>query len=106
MSTNTASEVVLRITGNFIEDESNPKPPMLEWIQAECRHGCFRETIEKAVRLEPEPLRSDLVIVEKVEPDKITLRIPARVTDHESPSTFSVEGIFELNPVTLSLRRV
>lgn len=100
------SDTVRKIAGTFIEDDQTVKPPLLDWIQTECRHGCFRRAVEEAVKHHPEPLRPDLVLVESVDPNKITLKIPCRVLDHESPSTFATEIEFELNPVTLCLNRI
>jgi hypothetical protein len=102
----TPSEIVLQITGAYIEDDLSPKPPLLVWVQAECRNGCFRKTVEECVKKQPEPLRPDLVLVEKVDADKITLRVPGRVNDHESPSTVDMDVRFELNPVTLAVNRI
>lgn len=102
----TPSEEVLRIIGQHIDDDTTEKPATLTWIQAECRSGCFRKTIEEFVNQQPEPLRSDLVLVEKIEADKITLRIPGRLSDHESASAFEVDTVVELNPVTLSMKRL
>ena len=103
---NIPSDLVQQITGTFIEDDTAPKPPLLDWIQTECRHGCFRQALKTYVESLPEPFRFDLTIVEKAEPEKITLRMPGRFIDHESPSAFAVEGTFELNPVTLTIKRV
>lgn len=102
----TPSETVRKIAGTFIEDDKSSKPPLLDWIQAECRHGCFRRAVEEAVKHHPEPLRPDLVLVESVDPDKIKLKIPCRVADHEGSSTFAMEVEFHLNPVTHCVNRV
>lgn len=106
MTTTTPSELARQIVGTFIQDDKTPKAPLLEWIQAECRRGCFRQVIEELARQQPEPLRTDLALVEKADPDKITLRLPCRVADHESPSTFEMDVCFELNPLTLNVKRV
>lgn len=103
---NTPSETVQRITGTYIEDDLSPKPPLFQWIQAECRSGCFSSAITECLKQQPEPLRGDLILVEEVDKEKITLRVPARVVDHESPSTFGLEVLFELNPATLSVKRL
>jgi len=102
----TPSDTVRKIAGTFIEDEKVPKPPLLDWIQSECRHGCFRRTVEEAVKHHPEPLRPDLVLVESADPETIKLKIPCRVADHESPSTFAMMVEFHLNPVTHCIKRV
>lgn len=106
MNTTTPSDTVRRIAGTYIEDDKTVKAPLLDWIQTECRHGCFRRAVEEAVKHHPEPLRSDLVLVENVDPNKITLKIPCIVSDHESPSKFATDVEFELNPVTLCINRV
>ena len=100
------SELVRRIAGTYIEDDPSPKPPLQEWLQIECRTGCFREAIEECARQQAEPLRPDLVLVEKIEPAKITLRLPCRVVDHESTSPFAADVTFELDPMTLRVTRV
>jgi hypothetical protein len=100
------SETVQRIAGTFIDDSVQPSTAVLAWIQAECRVGSLKQAIQEAVKHESEPLRVDLTIVEKVEGDKITLRIPAMVSDHESPSTFEAQVRFELNPLVLRVTRI
>lgn len=102
----TPSDTVLRILGGHIEDDSTPKAPLLTWVQAECRTGCFRKVLEDFVKQQPESLRADLILVEKVEADKITLRVPGRINDHESTSAFEFNATMELNPVTLAVKRV
>ena len=102
----TPSEIVQRIAGTYIEDDPTPKFPLIAWIQAECRAGCFHEAIAAFAKQQPEPLRPDLAVVEKVEPEKITLKLPCRLMDNESTSSFSLDVDFELNPATLSVKRV
>lgn len=102
----TPSEVARRIAGTFVEDDASPKPALWAWIQAECRTGCFREALETAIKGESEPMRVELTLVEKIDPDKITVRIPCRVADHESTSTFEMDVRFELNPLSLCAKRV
>jgi hypothetical protein len=102
----TPSELARRIAGTYIEDDATPKTPLLDWIQAECRHGCFRKTIEECAKEHLEPLRTDLVTVESVDPNKITLKIPCRVADRESTSPFAADVTFELDPKTLRIVRV
>jgi hypothetical protein len=106
MITNTPSELVRQIVGTFIEDDRTPKAPLLEWLQSECRSGCFRQLLEECAKAQPEPLRVDLAIVEKANSDKITVRLPARVADHESASPFEVNVAFEINPLTMTVKRV
>jgi hypothetical protein len=100
----TPSETIQRIAGTFLEDDPNPRPPLVAWIQVECRSGCFKSTLEEWAKNQPEPLRPDLVLVEKVEPEKIVLKMPGRMLDHESTSRFSLEVACELNPITLAVR--
>lgn len=102
----TPSEEVLRIIGEHIDDDTAAKPATLAWVQAECRTGCFRKVLEEFVKQQPEPLRADLVLVEKVEADKIVLRVPGRMNDHESTSAFEVSALLELNPATLDMKRI
>lgn len=100
------SEVVRRIAGTYIADDTAPKPLLVLWLEAECRTGCFREALAEAIQQQSEPLRLDLTLVEKVEMDKITVRIPCRVADHESTSTFAADVVFEVNPVSLKATRI
>lgn len=100
------SEVARKIAGTFIEDDTSPKPPLHAWIQSECRNGVFKTTIEDCAREQPEPLRPDLTVVESLDADKITLRLPCRIVDHESPSPCAVDVLFELNPLTLTVKRL
>lgn len=100
------SEVIQQIVGTYIEDDLAPKPALIAWVQAECRNGCFRQAIAEFVKKQEEPLRADLVLVEKIESEKITLKVPGRLTDHESPPLLGLEVLFELNPVTLSTTRI
>jgi len=100
------SEIIQRIAGTFIEDDPTPKPPLAAWIQVECRSGCFQDALSKWAKQQPEPLRPDLVVVEKTEPEKITLRMPSVILDHESTSRFSLDVACELNPMTLVVKRI
>ena len=102
----TPSETARRIAGTYIEDDRSPKPPLLAWIQAECRAGCFREALLEAIKEQAEPLNTELAVVEKIDVDKITVRIPCAISDHESSSVFRSEVKFELNPVSLACVRI
>ncbi len=106
MTTNTPSELVRQIVGSHIEDDKTTKPPVLEWLQSECRVGSLRHALEECVKAQPEPFRVDLAIVEKADPDKIIVRLPCRVADHESASSFEMDATFEVNPLTMSVKRV
>jgi hypothetical protein len=99
------SDLVRKIAGTFIEDERKPNPPVKEWITEECRNGCFKAALEAWSKTQPEPLRPDLVIVEKLFSDRIMLKIPCRAADHESSRTFYTEVSASLNPATLSIKR-
>ena len=100
------SEIARKIAGTYIEDSQEKKPPVFEWVQAECRAGYFRQAIDKFVQSQPEPFRPDLAVVEKLDPDRITFRLPCRVSDHESTSTFAADCLFEINPLTLDMKRL
>jgi hypothetical protein len=100
------SALVQKIAGTYVADAAPPSDLLWQWIQAECRSGCFRAVLEEAAQREPEPVQVDLVLVERVDPDKIRVKIPCRVADHESRSTFAAEVNFEINPVTLTVTRV
>lgn len=102
----TPSETARRIAGTFVEDDPAPKAPLAAWIQAECRTGCFRETLLETIQQQDEPLNVELAVVEKIDPDKITVRIPCRVADHESTSTFGLDVFFQINPLTHKAQRV
>lgn len=102
----TPSEIVQRIAGTYIADDPAPKPPLTAWIQVECRAGYFQEALAKWAKQQAEPLRPDLVVVEKIEPEKITLKMPCLVLDHESTSRFSLDVACELNPMTLNVKRI
>jgi hypothetical protein len=102
----TPSEIARRIAGTYIEDDRSPKPPLSAWIQSECRAGCFREALLEAIKEQDEPLSVELAVVEKIDADKIMVRIPCRVADHESTSTFELDVHFELNPLTQKAQRV
>lgn len=104
MITTTPSELVRQIAGTYIKDEKLPVPPLQERIQMECRSGIFSEAIENCAREQPEPLRTDLAVVEKIDPAKITLRLPCRVVDHEG--TFTADVAFELDPLAMRARRI
>lgn len=102
----TPSDVVRQIAGTYIEDSAPPASPLHRWIQAECRVGAFREAIEKFSAQQPEPLRVDLCQVETVTNDKIILRVPCRLVDHESPSPYATEVQLAINPATLLIERL
>jgi hypothetical protein len=102
----TPSELIQRIAGTYIEDDTTPKPALLSWIQSECRHGCFRTILEEFSKRQAETLRPDLAIVEKAESEKITVRIPGQAIDHEKASPFVVEVTLEINPLTMDVKRV
>jgi hypothetical protein len=100
------SAAARQIAGTFIEDRREPQPPVMAWIQAECRTGCFAPALKEALQTEPEPLRLELALVERVEPERIVVKIPCRVADHESSGCFSSEVLFELDPSTLRCARI
>ena len=97
------SDMAKKIVGVFIPAGPPPKASMLAWAQAECRSGSLREVLEEFVKAQDEPLDVSLVIVESVDSEGINGVIPCKLFDHESPSAFSTEVRFRLNP---SERRV
>ena len=101
-----SSKTVLQIAGLYIEDDPSPKPPLITWIQSECREGRFRSPLQLIADSQPEMLRVDLSIVESAEPDKIMVRVPCCVCDHESNHPFPSEVLFKIDPVTLECARV
>lgn len=103
---NIPSETAQRITGTYIEDSNIPRPPVIQWIESECRQGCYREIVEKFAKEQPEPLRADLVLVDSVTKDRILLTFPGRVLDHESPTRFEISVTAELTPTTGTIVRL
>lgn len=106
MSTITPTDVARQIAGTYIEDETVPGSPLAAWIQAECRAGCFRDVLVEAFASQEEPLRVELALVVKVEPDRIVVRVPCRLVDHENRSPFESDAFFALNPLTQQVERI
>src|SRR5690348_7693804 len=102
---NTPSETIQRVLGTYIEDAPESRPPVIQWIECECRHGCYREIVEKFAKDQPEPLRADLVLVNSVTPEKILLSFPGKILDHESPTRFEISVMAELTPTTCKIVR-
>ena len=100
------SETAQRIAGTFIEDDQTPKAPLIEWLQSECRIGRFRKILEEAAAVQDEPLRVDLALIDSVSAECISVKVPCRVSDHESASTFSTDVYFSINPLALRASRV
>jgi hypothetical protein len=100
------SDTVLRIAGLYIEDEAAPKPPVLDWIQAECRNGKFTEALHEAAKDQIEMLRVDLAVVESASESEIVVKVPGCVCDHESNHPFPTDVLFSLNPVSRSCTRL
>lgn len=89
-----------------MEDDPVPKPPTLAWVQSQCREGLFRHSLDKFIAEQAESMSANLVLVETVEPGRIVGRIPCRVADSESTSTFAMDVQFELNPLTQEIKRL
>ena len=98
-----ASKVVRRVTGT---DVTVPvSPPVLRWLEAVCRDR-LRDVVNDFCEDQPEPLDPEHLVVDKVTAEAIHCRIPAMVTDSESPHPFESEVAFELNPVTGACTRL
>ena len=101
------SELAKKIIGIHVEDVTRPNlPPLVRWLQFQCRYGALSEAVERFCAGQSEPLDPALVVVEQVNADCIRCVIPVRVIDHESPHPFSAEVRFLLNPATSLSERV
>jgi hypothetical protein len=97
------SDMAKKLVGVFIPDGPPPKASVLAWAQSECRNGSLRELLEEFAKGQDEPLDVSLAVVESVDDGGINGVVPCRMFDQESPSAFSTEVRFRVNP---SERRV
>ena len=93
-----ASSTAKKIAGTFLDAEK--PPPALRWLSEVCRSGSLAKGIHSFIQAQKEPLDIDLLIVDKVTEDRLICRIPTKVADHESTSTFRVDVSFALDPTT------
>jgi hypothetical protein len=100
------SSLAKKLVGTFIQDDLGAKLPLLAWMQEECRSGSLRKLIDEFVKVQPEMLEAELVLVESVDQHGINCVIPCRVFDHESPSAFAAEVRFRVNLSERQAQRV
>src|SRR5216683_3847041 len=95
------SNLVKKVEGTLIEDQTCANiPPLVRWVQFQCRYGVLREAVQKFCAEQSEPLNPALLVVECVSADGLVCTIPCRCLDHETRSPFSAEVKFKLDPVT------
>jgi len=100
------SEIAQRISGTYISDSKHERPPIISWLEFHCRAGTLRNTVLKFAALQEEQCEPGKVVVELVESDGITCRIPAVAIDHEDSHPFRADVTFKLNPLTGEIKRV
>lgn len=99
------SEITKRIAGTYISDSKHKRPPIVAWLEFHCRSGTLKNTVRKFAALQEEPCEPDKVVVELVEADGITCRLPAVAFDHESTHPFRADVTFKINPLTGETKR-
>jgi hypothetical protein len=97
-----AHPTIRKMLGTFIPDEDpSKKSPLLQWTQQECRQGSLAATVKQFVECQAEDLDTRYVLVDSVQADGLLrCRLPAKLTDHESPTSFRLDISFSLNPAT------
>jgi hypothetical protein len=94
------SDTAKRVAGTYIADETTAKPPLMAWLQEQCRSGSLSVYIKKFTEAQEERLDPALVIVESVNENGVACRIPCAVADHEDTRTFRLDVRFTLDPVS------
>lgn len=104
MTTRKPSEQARLAAGTFVEDTAPKLTGLRSWLTEQCR-TTFRESIAKFAASQEEAPDPSLVVVESWDDVALHCLLPARVSDHESKSTFLAEVRFKLNPRDSSLQR-
>jgi hypothetical protein len=100
-----SSTTARKAAGTFIHDSAEQLPATLAWITQECRHGSLSGHVKRFCEFQQEILDTGLVLAESLKGDEINCRIPCKVSDCESPSTFDFDVCFQLNPKTGECQR-
>lgn len=101
-----SSVTAKKAAGTFIHDSIAALPGLQAWITRECRTGALAPAVKRFCEAQPELLEPTLVLVENLAKDSLLCRIPCKVSDCESPSTFDFEVTFQLDPQTGTCRRL
>ena len=102
MPSNTARKAA----GTFIADSISQLPAVRAWITEECRSGSLAGHVHRFCEEQQEFLDARLTLVESLKDGELVCRIPCKVSDYESPSTFDLDVSFLLNPKTGDCRRI
>ena len=94
------STTAKKAAGTFIVDSADTLAAPLSWITGECRRGSLSCFVKRFCDEQQEMLDTDLVLAEGMVGNDILCRIPCKVSDYESPSTFDLDVSFRLNPKT------
>ena len=100
------SKTAKQAAGTFIADSAPNLPATLAWITNECRQGCLSGYVKRFCEFQQEILDTDLVLVESLHNNELICRIPCKVSDYESPSTFDLVVSFKMDPQTGNCRRI
>lgn len=101
-----SSETAKRVAGTHVVDSVKKLKTTLQWATKECRHGSLSGAVVRFCEFQQEILEPGLVLVESIDHDRLRCRIPCKLSDCESPSTFDFEVTFTLDPLTGDCRRV
>lgn len=93
------SEAARMAAGTHVPDPATEITcPVLRWAIKECRSGSLKIVVNAFAESQLEWLQPDLVLVERIENNRLVCRIPCRMSDSESPHTFRADVQFTLNP--------
>ncbi len=104
MTTRKPSEQARLAAGTFVEDLAPKLTGLRAWLTEQCR-TTFQVAIARFAAAQTERPDPGLVVVEGWDDATLICVLPARVSDHESKSTFLAEVRFKFNPQNLSLQR-
>jgi hypothetical protein len=99
------SPLAKKLVGVFIPDDPVSAPPVVSWVQEECRKGSLQCVVEEFAKAQVEPLDVGLVRVESMDDKGINCVIPCRMFDTESPSAFQTEVRFRIDPADRTAQR-
>jgi len=103
----SVSEAARMAAGTHVPDLADEvKCPVLRWALKECRSGSLQMAVNTFAESQAEWLRPELVLVEKIENERLVCCIPCRMPDSESPHTFQTDVRFKLNPETGETERL
>ena len=86
-----SSDLAQKAAGTFVEAAPTPESSLLVLLQEDVVSGKYANALSEFCKTLPERPNPRKLCVESVSDKEIVCRIPCRVSDHESLSTFATE---------------